>query len=70
MTCWKPTVLLGDAQKHAHIGVTISSIPDDEIRMVAYSDASFATREKQQSQKGACVSGCSSRCFWTTKSLV
>ena len=45
--------LLGDAQKHAHIGVTISSIPDDEIRMVAYSDASFATREKQQSQKGA-----------------
>ena len=45
--------LLGDAQKHAHIGVTISSIPDEEIRMVAYSDASFATREKQQSQKGA-----------------
>eukprot|EP00435_Cladocopium_sp_Y103_P017306 s4178_g4.t1 len=44
--------LLGDAKKHASVTVTISSIPEDEIRMIAYSDASFATRDRQQSQKG------------------
>eukprot|EP00435_Cladocopium_sp_Y103_P037596 s1533_g10.t1 len=44
--------LLGDAKKNAHVRVTFSSIPEEKIRIVAYSDASFATREKQQSQKG------------------
>ena len=32
--------------------ITIHSIPEEDIRMMAYSDASFATRSKQQSQKG------------------
>ena len=45
--------LLGDAKKHSNVKVTISSIPEDKIRLVTYSDASFATREKQQSQKGS-----------------
>jgi hypothetical protein len=44
--------LLGDAKKNAHVRVTFSSIPEETIRIVAYSDASFATRDKQQSQKG------------------
>ena len=44
--------LLGDAKHHAAVSVTISSIAVDDIRFVSYSDASFATREKQQSQKG------------------
>ena len=44
--------LLGDAKQHGHLKITISCIPKDDIRMVSYSDASFATREKQQSQKG------------------
>ena len=44
--------LLGDAKKNSQVKITISSIPEDKVRMIAYSDASFATREKQQSQKG------------------
>eukprot|EP00435_Cladocopium_sp_Y103_P057366 s1032_g19.t1 len=44
--------LLGDAKKNSEVKITISSIPEDKVRMIAYSDASFATREKQQSQKG------------------
>jgi hypothetical protein len=47
--------LLGDAKRHAHVKVTISSIPEDQIRMIAYSDASFATRDKQHSQKGMLI---------------
>ena len=47
--------LLGGAKKHADVKITISSTPEDEIRMVAYSSASFATREKQQSQKGSLI---------------
>ena len=35
--------------------MTISSIPEDQIRMIAYSDASFATRDKQHSQKGMLI---------------
>ena len=48
--------LLGDAKKHSDSRITISSIPEEQIRIVAYSDASFATREKQQSQKGSLIS--------------
>lgn len=44
--------LLGDTKKHSDVKITISSIPIDRIRFVSYSDASFASREKQQSQKG------------------
>ena len=44
--------LLGDAKRHADVAVTIQSIPAESIRMVSYSDGSFATREKKQSQKG------------------
>lgn len=47
--------LLGDAKKHSDSRITISSIPEEQIRIVAYSDASFATREKQQSQKGSLI---------------
>ena len=34
---------------------TIQNIPVDSVRMVSYSDASFATREKKQSQKGGMI---------------
>ena len=44
--------LLGEAKKHAKVGITISSIPLDQVRLVSYSDASFASRMNQQSQKG------------------
>ena len=44
--------LLGDAKRHAQVGITISSIPEESVRLVSYSDASFASRAKQQSQKG------------------
>ena len=44
--------LLGDTKRHAEVGVTISCIDEDAIRIVSYSDASFASRAKQQSQKG------------------
>ena len=47
--------LLGDAKKHSDVRITISSIPEEHGRMVAYSDASFAAREKQQSQKGSLI---------------
>ena len=44
--------MLGDAKKYSSTSITISSIPEDQIRLVSYSDASFASRAKQQSQKG------------------
>ena len=44
--------LLGDTKRHAHSGITISAMDEDAIRIVSYSDASFASRAKQQSQKG------------------
>ena len=47
--------LLGETKKHAEVTVTISSIPVNQVRLVSYSDASFATREKKQSQKGGII---------------
>ena len=47
-----PNRLLGDAKHYATVTISISSIDVDNIRFVSYSDASFATREKQHSQKG------------------
>ena len=47
--------LLGEAKKHSDVKVTISNIPLDQVRMISYSDASFATREKKQSQKGGLI---------------
>jgi hypothetical protein len=47
--------LLGEAKKYAQVAITISSIPCSDIRFVSYSDASFATREKKQSQKGCII---------------
>eukprot|EP00435_Cladocopium_sp_Y103_P029622 s3705_g7.t1 len=44
--------LLGDAKTHADVTITVASIPCEDIRIVAYSDASFASREKMYSQKG------------------
>jgi hypothetical protein len=44
--------LLGDAKHYATVTISISSIDVDDVRFVSYSDASFATREKQHSQKG------------------
>ena len=51
----EPNRLLGDAKKHADVTITIQNIPVDSVRMVSYSDASFATREKKQSQKGGMI---------------
>ena len=47
--------LLGDAKKHADVTINIQSIPVESVRMVSYSDASFAIREKKQSQKGGMI---------------
>ncbi len=47
--------LLGDCQKHSNVRIFVWPIPTEQIRFVAYSDASFATREKQQSQKGTII---------------
>ena len=47
--------LLEDSKKHSQVKVVIKSIPIEDIRFLVYSDASFATREKQQSQKGGLV---------------
>ena len=47
--------LLGEAKKYAQVAITISNIPCQDIRFVSYSDASFATREKKQSQKGCII---------------
>jgi hypothetical protein len=44
--------VLGEAKEDSNMKITIHSIPEEDIRMMAYSDASFATRSKQQSQKG------------------
>ena len=52
--------LLGDAKKHEKVTITYENIPVEEIRFLAYSDASFATREKQQSQKGGLILAASS----------
>ena len=47
--------LLGEAKKYADVTVTISSIPVSQVHLISYSDASFATREKKQSQKGGLI---------------
>ena len=47
--------LLADAKKYSHVEIIISPIAEKDVRFVTYSDASFATREKQQSQKGCMV---------------
>ena len=47
--------LLSDAKKHNDVRITYESIPIHQICFLAYSDASFATREKQQSQKGGLI---------------
>ena len=44
--------LLGDAKTHSDVTVSVVSMPCDDLRIIAYSDASFATREKMHSQKG------------------
>ena len=47
--------LLSDAKRHDNVKITYESIPIGDISFLAYSDASFATREKQQSQKGGLI---------------
>ena len=47
--------LLSDAKRHNEVKITYESIPIHQISFLAYSDASFATREKQQSQKGGLI---------------
>ena len=47
--------LLEDAKLHHRIQITYSPINIPDLRFVTYSDASFATREKQHSQKGHLV---------------
>eukprot|EP00434_Breviolum_minutum_P042887 symbB.v1.2.038193.t1/scaffold5827.1/size23306/2 len=47
--------LLSDAKRYNDVRITYESIPIHEISFLAYSDASFATREKQQSQKGGLI---------------
>ena len=44
--------MLADAKKYADTCITIKAIPVEDVHLVSYSDASFATREKKQSQKG------------------
>lgn len=39
--------LLSDAKRHNHVKVTYESIPFHQISFLAYTDASFATGEKQ-----------------------
>ena len=47
--------LLSDAKRHDTVKITYESIPIQDISFLVYSDASFATREKQQSQKGGLI---------------
>ena len=47
--------LLSDAKKHGDTRITYESIPTEDLRFIVYSDASFASREKQQSQKGGII---------------
>ena len=47
--------LLSDAKRHDEIRITYECIPIPDVSFLAYSDASFATREKQQSQKGGII---------------
>ena len=47
--------LLSDAKKHSDTRVTYDPIPIEDLRFIVYSDASFASREKQQSQKGGII---------------
>ncbi len=47
--------LLADAKRYSQVEIIISPIAEADVRFVTYSDASFATREKQQSQKGCMV---------------
>ena len=61
--------LLGEAKKFSDVKVTISNIPEEKIRFVSYSDASFATRAKQQSQKGGLFLATHSDVFQQTSAL-
>ena len=47
--------LLADAKHHADVTITVTSLPVEDIQFVAYSDASFASRENKQSQKGCLI---------------
>lgn len=47
--------LLSDAKKHGDTRITYEPISTDDLRFIVYSDASFASREKQQSQKGGII---------------
>lgn len=47
--------LLADAKNHADVTITVISLPIGDIQFVAYSDASFASRENKQSQKGCII---------------
>ena len=44
--------LLEDAKRHRDVKIRYTTINIPDLRFVTYSDASFATREKQHSQKG------------------
>ena len=47
--------LLEDAKRHQDVKIKYTTIEIPDLRFVTYSDASFATREKQHSQKGHLV---------------
>lgn len=44
--------LLHEAKRHSDVKITFNSIPMEDLHFMSYSDASFATRSNQQSQKG------------------
>lgn len=47
--------LVGETKRFKETSITISSISEEDLRFVSYSDASFASREKLHSQKGCLV---------------
>ena len=47
--------ILQEAKNTKDTKITIKSIPLEDIRFVSFSDASFATRSKSQSQKGCLI---------------
>ena len=47
--------LLEEAKRFAATEIVIRSTPIEDLRFVAYSDASFATRAKSQSQRGCLI---------------
>ena len=52
--------LLGEAKKYSDTTITISSIPEEKVRIVAYSDASFFCIQSQTAKsKGWFVFSCS-----------